>query len=68
MNVFLFALYSILYELIIWGMFGYAVFVLGHSGWWMALAVFLSSAQLKPSYFGIKVKKDKKDVEGSCTY
>ena len=46
-----FVVYSVLFEAIIWGVFGYAVFVLGHCGWWMALAVFLSTSQLKYSAF-----------------
>jgi hypothetical protein len=52
-RVWAFALYSILYEAIIWGVFGWAVFVNGHSGWWVLVAVWASSSQLKPSAFGI---------------
>lgn len=50
----IFAAYTIAYEAIIWGVFGYAVFILGHNGWWIALACVLSSVQLKPRQFGIK--------------
>lgn len=53
MKLALFTVYSIAYEAIIWGMFGWAVFEKGHSGWWMLLAAILSSAQMKPKHFGI---------------
>jgi hypothetical protein len=52
-RIWAFAVYSILFEAIIWGVFGYAVFILGHSGWWMALAAVISGAQLRPKHFGI---------------
>lgn len=48
-----FALYSVAYEAIIWGIFGWAVFARGHSGWWVAVALMLSGSQLKPRHFGI---------------
>lgn len=48
-----FALYSVLFEAIIWGVFGYAVFIVGHSGWWVLVAILLSGSQLKPRHFGI---------------
>jgi len=35
-------IYIVLYESLILGGCGYAVFVLGHSGWWFVLAVFMS--------------------------
>lgn len=56
-KIIVFAVYSVLYELIIWGIFGWAVFVKGYSGWWMVLAVIMSGAQLKPKHFGIQVTK-----------
>jgi len=49
-----FALYSVIYEAIIWGVFGYSVFWLNHSGWWMLLAVFMSVSQMKPRHFGVR--------------
>lgn len=49
-----FAAYSIFYEAIIWLTFGCAVFVLGHSGWWLLLAVVMSGCQLRPKHFGIE--------------
>lgn len=51
-----FALYSILYEAIVWGLFGWAVFVKDRSGWWVLVALMLSGAQLKPKHFGIRTK------------
>ena len=53
-TIIVFAIYSILFELIVWGIFGYAVFVLNHNGWWMLLAVILSSGQLRLKHFGGK--------------
>jgi hypothetical protein len=55
-RIVIFAVYSILYEIIIWGLFGWAVFVRGESGWWILAAAYLSSAQLKPRHFGIPEK------------
>lgn len=52
-RVWAFAAYSVLYEAIVWGLFGWAVFERGHSGRWMLLALVLSAAQLKPRSFGI---------------
>lgn len=53
-RVIVFAIYSILYEAIIWGIFGWAVFVNGRSGWWVLVAIICSGAQLKPKHFGIR--------------
>lgn len=52
-----FAVYSVAFEAIIWGIFGWAVFEKGHSGWWMVLATFIASCQLKPNSFGIRVSE-----------
>jgi hypothetical protein len=41
-------IYIVLYETLIWGGTGYAVFALGHSGWWFALAVVASAAAYSP--------------------
>lgn len=54
-----FTVYTILYEMIIWGVFGYAVFIAGHSGWWMVLAVFMSSQQLKFKSFAATKEEEK---------
>ena len=55
-KILIFAIYSVLYEGIIWGLFGWAVFVKGHSGWWMILATLMSMSQLKPQSFGIVIE------------
>ena len=54
-NLLMFVIYSILFELIVWGLFGWAVFINGNSGWWFLLAVLLSGSQLKPKHFGLDV-------------
>ena len=41
-------IYILAYESLILGGTAYAVFVLGHSGWWFALAVILSGLAYKP--------------------
>jgi hypothetical protein len=48
-----FVIYTILYKSLIWIGFGYVVFVLGYSGWWLLLAAMLSGGQYKPWHFGI---------------
>ena len=61
-RIWAFAVYSILFETIVWGLFGWAVFVQGRSGWWVLVALLLSSAQLKSKDFGIN--KEKSDGSG----
>lgn len=51
-------IYIVFYELLILGGTAYAVFVLGASGWWFALAIFMSGAAYKPQQW---VGKDTKD-------
>ena len=41
-------IYIILWEALVIGGFGYVVFVLNRSGWWMLLAVLLSASAYKP--------------------
>jgi hypothetical protein len=41
-------IYIIIWESMVLGGFGYVVFGLGKSGWWMLLAVFMSSSAYKP--------------------
>lgn len=48
-----FAIYSIAYESLIWGIFAWAVFWQGRSPWWMLLAMIMSGAQLRKKDFGI---------------
>lgn len=42
-------IYIILWEGMIFGGTGYAVFVLGNSGWWMLAALFVGGAAYSPS-------------------
>lgn len=57
-RVWAFMVYTVLFEAIVWGLFGWAVFWQGRSAWWMLLAVILSGAQLKPKHFGITADQD----------
>jgi hypothetical protein len=41
-------IYIVLYEGLVVGGTGYAVFVLDHSGWWFLLAVIMSVAAYSP--------------------
>ena len=41
-------IYIILWEALVIGGFGYVVFVLNYSAWWMLLAVILSAGAYKP--------------------
>jgi hypothetical protein len=61
-RIWAFVIYSIFFEAIVWGLFGYVVFWKGYSGWWIVLALAISAAQIKPSDFGITKKEvDKND-------
>lgn len=42
-------IYILVYEGLVLGGTGYAVFVLGHSGWWFLLALPLSAAAYSPA-------------------
>lgn len=44
-----FAAYSVAYEGIVWGLFGWAVFIEGRSPWWALLALLLSGCQISAS-------------------
>lgn len=52
-RVIVFAVYTICFEAIVWGIFAWAVFIQGFSGWWMLLAIALSASQMKPQHLGI---------------
>ena len=58
-RIWAFAVYSVLYEAIVWGVFGWAVFYNGYSGWWILVAIIISNMQLKPKHFGIGVESEK---------
>lgn len=49
MNYITYLIYIIFWESLVFGGCGYAVFVLGHSGWWFLLAVALGFCAYSPS-------------------
>lgn len=49
MKALTYLIYIVLYEGLIWGGTGYAVFWRGFSGWWFLLAVVASASAYKPS-------------------
>lgn len=49
MNSLTYLIYIILYEGLVLGGTGYAVFVLDHSGWWFLLAFVMSGSAYGPS-------------------
>ena len=65
-RVWAFTIYSVLFESIVWGLFGWAVFWQGRSAWWFLLAVVVSGAQFKPKDFGIKPADDANDNMVLC--
>jgi membrane associated rhomboid family serine protease len=48
-----FAFYSVGFQAIIWGVFGYAVFIAGRSPNWMLFAFICACCQYTPESFGI---------------
>ena len=58
MKYWAFAIYSIVFESMIWGIFGYAVFIGCYSGWWILVAMIISCSQLKAKHFNITVSED----------
>lgn len=49
MKMLTYLIYILLFEGLVLGGTGYAVFVLGYSGWWFALAALFSSAAYPPA-------------------
>lgn len=49
-------IYTIIYQISLLSVFGYAVFIDNHSGWWMLLYVVLSGSQFKPSLFQLDIE------------
>ncbi len=41
-------IYVLVFEIIVFGGIGYAVFVLNHSGWWLVFAVLVSGCAYSP--------------------
>ncbi|HPM74185.1 MAG TPA: hypothetical protein PLA71_00520 [Saccharofermentans sp.] len=57
----MYMIYSVCYQAIVWGLFGYAVFFLGHSGWWVLVALIASNNQLAFSNGWIQVDGEEAD-------
>lgn len=55
----LFLLYTILYEVMVWGLVSYSIVVLKWEWYIMFLGIFMSSAQLRPIHFGLDYLKDR---------
>jgi len=56
----IFAIYTILYELLIWSLFLYLIVVEQWSEWTIIVAMIMSNSQLQPIHFGLNYKvKDK---------
>lgn len=51
MKYLMYTIYIIVYESLVIGGCGYAVFILGHSGWWWMLAVLFSLGAYSPNKF-----------------
>lgn len=46
-------IYIVIFELLIWGGIGYAVFFLDESGWWFLFAIMVSNSAYTPYHWGI---------------
>jgi len=57
-------IYIVLFEVLIFGGTGYAVFVLEESGWWFVLAVFISCLAYKPSSWFYTTPPQRKTLTG----
>lgn len=58
-------IYTLVYETLVLGGTGYAVFVLGHSGWWFLLAALFSCGQYSPAkFYGIIGDDEQQTGEG----
>jgi hypothetical protein len=52
-----FTIYTVVFELMVWGGWFWIVFVLNRSAWWTVLAIILSSSQLKLNNFAADAKE-----------
>lgn len=57
-KLFYFTLYTIAYESIVWGLFGYLMIFHDWSEWTVIVAMVLSAAQLPSKRFGVVTYKD----------
>ena len=69
-KLFMFFMYTIIYEVLIWGLFLYLIVYHDWNEWTIVTAIIMSASQLKPRHFGLKYKidwariKDKKMTKG----
>lgn len=54
-------IYIIIWETMVLGGFGYIIFWLGHSAWWIIVAIVLSGAAYKPERWQCLVSKCKEE-------
>jgi len=59
----MFVIYTIIYELIIWGGVGYLLFALNWSEWTIVVGILMSSAQLKLEHFDSNYALKKQEVK-----
>jgi len=52
----LFTLYTILYEILVWGLVASSIYFLNWSEWTVVVGMLMSASQLKPKHFGLKYK------------
>lgn len=52
----LFLIYTIIYEVLIWGLTSASIYFLNCSFWIIIVGMIMSNAQLKPKHFGLKYK------------
>lgn len=54
----LFLIYTIVFEAMVLGGFGYVIFFMNYSMWLLIPMILLSGSQLKPKHFGLNYKID----------
>ncbi|MCD6435363.1 MAG: hypothetical protein J7L15_03165, partial [Clostridiales bacterium] len=52
----MFVIYTIIYEVIVWGIWLYLFIIMSISGWSVIIAMIMSSSQLRPQHFGLPYK------------
>lgn len=63
-KLFLFVVYTIIYEFMVWGLVASAIYFLGWSEYTVIVGMILSGSQLKPKHFGLDYKiKDCEDKD-----
>jgi len=54
----LFTIYTLIYEILIWGVFLYLIVYQNWNEWTIVLAMLMSASQIQPEHFGLYYKKD----------